>query len=75
MTEGIVFPDVVVLLRQAEPGGGTEGSVVKRAAGQVGAAKEWYATHFGACAGSGGDTTPSTCDTARRGAVHDPRLT
>jgi extradiol dioxygenase family protein len=34
-TEGIVFPDVVVLLRQGEPGGGTEGSVVNHVAFRV----------------------------------------
>ena len=31
-TEGIVFPDVVVLLRQGEPSGGTQGSVVNHVA-------------------------------------------
>jgi catechol 2,3-dioxygenase-like lactoylglutathione lyase family enzyme len=35
MTEGIVFPDVVVLLRQGEPSGGTEGSVVNHVAFRV----------------------------------------
>ena len=34
-TEGIVFPDVVVLLRQGEPAGGTEGSVVNHVAFRV----------------------------------------
>ena len=34
-TEGIVFPDVVVLLRQGEPTGGTEGSVVNHVAFRV----------------------------------------
>jgi len=34
-TEGIVFPDVVVLLRQGEPSGGTEGSVVNHVAFRV----------------------------------------
>ena len=34
-TEGIVFPDVVVLLRQGEPVGGTEGSVVNHVAFRV----------------------------------------
>src|SRR5688572_19192248 len=34
-TEGIVFPDVVVLLRQGEPNGGTEGSVVNHVAFRV----------------------------------------
>jgi len=34
-TEGIVFPDVVVLLRQGEPIGGTEGSVVNHVAFRV----------------------------------------
>src|SRR5262245_59802606 len=34
-TEGIVFPDVVVLLRQGEPKGGTEGSVVNHVAFRV----------------------------------------
>jgi len=34
-TEGIVFPDVVVLLRQGESSGGTEGSVVNHVAFRV----------------------------------------
>ena len=34
-TEGIVFPDVVVLLRQGEPTGGTQGSVVNHVAFRV----------------------------------------
>src|SRR5688572_3097037 len=34
-TESIVFPDVVVLLRQGEPTGGTEGSVVNHVAFRV----------------------------------------
>jgi catechol 2,3-dioxygenase-like lactoylglutathione lyase family enzyme/extradiol dioxygenase family protein len=34
-TEGIVFPDVVVLLRQGEPAGGTQGSVVNHVAFRV----------------------------------------
>jgi catechol 2,3-dioxygenase-like lactoylglutathione lyase family enzyme len=34
-TEGIVFPDVVVLLRQGEPSGGTQGSVVNHVAFRV----------------------------------------
>jgi catechol 2,3-dioxygenase-like lactoylglutathione lyase family enzyme len=34
-TQGIVFPDVVVLLRQGEPSGGTEGSVVNHVAFRV----------------------------------------
>lgn len=34
-TEGIVFPDVVVLLRQGEPTGGTAGSVVNHVAFRV----------------------------------------
>jgi catechol 2,3-dioxygenase-like lactoylglutathione lyase family enzyme len=34
-TEGIVFPDVVVLLRQGEPSGPTEGSVVNHVAFRV----------------------------------------
>jgi catechol 2,3-dioxygenase-like lactoylglutathione lyase family enzyme len=34
-TEGIVFPDVVVLLRQGDPTGGTEGSVVNHVAFRV----------------------------------------
>jgi catechol 2,3-dioxygenase-like lactoylglutathione lyase family enzyme len=34
-TESIVFPDVVVLLRQGEPNGGTEGSVVNHVAFRV----------------------------------------
>jgi catechol 2,3-dioxygenase-like lactoylglutathione lyase family enzyme len=34
-TEGVVFPDVVVLLRQGEPTGGTEGSVVNHVAFRV----------------------------------------
>ena len=34
-TEGIVFPDVVVLLRQGEPVGGTDGSVVNHVAFRV----------------------------------------
>jgi catechol 2,3-dioxygenase-like lactoylglutathione lyase family enzyme len=34
-TEGIVFPDVVVLLSQGEPAGGTEGSVVNHVAFRV----------------------------------------
>jgi catechol 2,3-dioxygenase-like lactoylglutathione lyase family enzyme len=34
-TEGIVFPDVVVLLRQGEPNGGTQGSVVNHVAFRV----------------------------------------
>jgi catechol 2,3-dioxygenase-like lactoylglutathione lyase family enzyme len=34
-TEGIVFPDVVVLLRQGETSGGTEGSVVNHVAFRV----------------------------------------
>ena len=34
-TEGIVFPDVVVLLRQGEPTAGTEGSVVNHVAFRV----------------------------------------
>ena len=34
-TEGIVFPDVVVLLRQGESNGGTEGSVVNHVAFRV----------------------------------------
>jgi len=34
-TEAIVFPDVVVLLRQGEPNGGTEGSVVNHVAFRV----------------------------------------
>src|SRR5215510_5226289 len=34
-TEAIVFPDVVVLLRQGEPMGGTEGSVVNHVAFRV----------------------------------------
>ena len=34
-TEGIVFPDVIVLLRQGEPSGGTEGSVVNHVAFRV----------------------------------------
>ena len=34
-TEGIVFPDVVVLLRQGEAAGGTEGSVVNHVAFRV----------------------------------------
>lgn len=34
-TEGIVFPDVVILLRQGEPNGGTEGSVVNHVAFRV----------------------------------------
>lgn len=34
-TQGIVFPDVVVLLRQGEPAGGTEGSVVNHVAFRV----------------------------------------
>ena len=35
ITEGIVFPDVVVLLRQGEPSGGTQGSVVNHVAFRV----------------------------------------
>ncbi len=34
-TEGVVFPDVVVLLRQGEPSGGTQGSVVNHVAFRV----------------------------------------
>src|SRR5688572_4405569 len=34
-TEGVVFPDVVVLLRQGESSGGTEGSVVNHVAFRV----------------------------------------
>lgn len=34
-TEGVLFPDVVVLLRQGEPTGGTEGSVVNHVAFRV----------------------------------------
>jgi catechol 2,3-dioxygenase-like lactoylglutathione lyase family enzyme len=34
-TEGALFPDVVVLLRQGEPNGGTEGSVVNHVAFRV----------------------------------------
>jgi catechol 2,3-dioxygenase-like lactoylglutathione lyase family enzyme len=34
-TEGALFPDVVVLLRQGEPSGGTEGSVVNHVAFRV----------------------------------------
>jgi catechol 2,3-dioxygenase-like lactoylglutathione lyase family enzyme len=34
-TEGVVFPDVVVLLRQGEPAGGTQGSVVNHVAFRV----------------------------------------
>ena len=34
-TEAIVFPDVVVLLRQGEPSGGTQGSVVNHVAFRV----------------------------------------
>jgi len=34
-TEGVVFPDVVVLLRQGEPSGPTEGSVVNHVAFRV----------------------------------------
>jgi catechol 2,3-dioxygenase-like lactoylglutathione lyase family enzyme len=34
-TQGVVFPDVVVLLRQGEPSGGTQGSVVNHVAFRV----------------------------------------
>jgi catechol 2,3-dioxygenase-like lactoylglutathione lyase family enzyme len=34
-TEGVAFPDVIVLLRQGEPTGGTEGSVVNHVAFRV----------------------------------------
>jgi catechol 2,3-dioxygenase-like lactoylglutathione lyase family enzyme len=45
-TEGIVFPDVVVLLRQGEPAGGTEGSVVNHVAFRVKSVAEIEAAGF-----------------------------
>jgi len=45
-TEGVVFPDVVVLLRQGEPTGPTEGSVVNHVAFRVKSIKAIEAAGF-----------------------------